>query len=154
MRNRNGERGETGPPAAPYPFTVPNHSRPPSPTPSDPLPRRVVWRVLSPHLTEKAQMEAYLRAGGYLVQTDTPLGPHASVEVLLEQYRVTPREHEVLKELAARDHVLEIAHALFVSQRTVEKHLARLRRKLGVKSLHRLIVEAFRLGLLTIWQRE
>jgi class 3 adenylate cyclase/DNA-binding CsgD family transcriptional regulator len=60
---------------------------------------------------------------------------------------LTPREREVA-ELAARGQTApEIARALFIGERTVESHLARIYAKLGVASKHDLLQRAAELGL-------
>lgn len=48
--------------------------------------------------------------------------------------KLSAREHEVLNLLVAGKPDREIAEALFLSVRTVERHVARISAKLGVRS--------------------
>ncbi len=52
---------------------------------------------------------------------------------------LTPRERQVLDEVAAGQSNKRIAHALGLSQKTIEFHRANVMKKLGVKSLANLI---------------
>jgi DNA-binding NarL/FixJ family response regulator len=61
---------------------------------------------------------------------------------------LTPREMEVLREVAAGKTNQEIAYALVISEKTVEKHLRGIFNKLSVESRVEAAVRAFRLGLL------
>ncbi len=49
-------------------------------------------------------------------------------------YRLTPREHDVLRLLIAGHTDREIAHALYIGHRTVQTHVANIFTKLGVNS--------------------
>ena len=60
---------------------------------------------------------------------------------------LSPREAEVLALLGARMRNAEIATALFLSERTVEHHVASLLRKLGTRSRGEAIRQARALGL-------
>ncbi|MHB8765393.1 MAG: helix-turn-helix transcriptional regulator [Deferrisomatales bacterium] len=53
---------------------------------------------------------------------------------LVQQYRLTPREAEVLAEAVKGASNLEIGENLFISVHTVENHLKRIFRKTGVKN--------------------
>jgi DNA-binding CsgD family transcriptional regulator len=72
-------------------------------------------------------------------------GPRRATRV--NPAHLTPREVEVLGLLASGLRNNEIASRLFVSQRTVEHHVAAILRKLGVNTRERAITEAARLGL-------
>ena len=61
---------------------------------------------------------------------------------------ITPREMEILDEIAAGKSTREIAQALFVSENTVKTHASRLYDKLGVSRRTQAVQEARRLGLL------
>ena len=61
---------------------------------------------------------------------------------------ITPRELEILDEIAAGKSTREIAQALFVSENTVKTHASRLYDKLGVSRRTQAVQEARRLGLL------
>jgi DNA-binding NarL/FixJ family response regulator len=62
--------------------------------------------------------------------------------------RVTPREREVLRRVAEGESNQKIAIALRVSIKTIEKHRARLMRKLDLRNASALTVFAVRHGLL------
>jgi NarL family two-component system response regulator LiaR len=61
---------------------------------------------------------------------------------------ITPRELEILVEIAAGKSTREIAEALFVSENTVKTHAGRLYDKLGVRRRTQAVQEARRLRLL------
>ena len=61
---------------------------------------------------------------------------------------ITPRELEILDQIAAGKSTREIAQTLFVSENTVKTHASRLYDKLGVKRRTQAVQEARRLGLL------
>ena len=61
---------------------------------------------------------------------------------------ITPRELEILDQIAAGKSTREIAQDLFVSENTVKTHASRLYDKLGVKRRTQAVQEARRLGLL------
>ena len=77
----------------------------------------------------------------------------APVEFVRNEQRVaalaiTPRELDILDQIAAGKSTREIAQALFVSENTVKTHASRLYDKLGVKRRTQAVQEARRLGLL------
>lgn len=61
---------------------------------------------------------------------------------------LTPRELEILEQIAAGKSTREIAEALFVSENTVKTHASRLYDKLGVGRRTQAVQEARRLRLL------
>ncbi len=61
---------------------------------------------------------------------------------------ITPRELDILDQIAAGKSTREIAQALFVSENTVKTHASRLYDKLGVNRRTQAVQEARRLGLL------
>lgn len=61
---------------------------------------------------------------------------------------ITPRELEILDQIAAGKSTREIAQALFVSENTVKTHASRLYDKLQVNRRTQAVQEARRLGLL------
>jgi DNA-binding NarL/FixJ family response regulator len=63
--------------------------------------------------------------------------------------RLTDREMQVFKALAAGKTIHEIAETLGISPRTVETHKGRLMDKLGLKSTVELIKAAIRCGIMT-----
>ena len=61
---------------------------------------------------------------------------------------ITPRELEILEQIASGKSTREIADALFVSENTVKTHASRLFDKLGVKRRTQAVAEAKRLRLI------
>lgn len=92
-------------------------------------------------------------AGGKLTQRknivpsfhQTPFQPNAAV---LEKYSITPRELEVLVQMAQGLSNQEIADKLFVSLNTVKTHSSNVFAKLGVQRRTQAIQRAKELGLL------
>jgi DNA-binding CsgD family transcriptional regulator len=64
--------------------------------------------------------------------------------------RLTPRQREVLKQLAQGRTSKEIAAVLQLSPRTVETHRADLMERLGARDTVSLLREAARLGLVEL----
>ncbi len=73
-------------------------------------------------------------------------GRDPGVAALLQ--RLTPREHEVLVEVATGRSNNEIAEALFLSEATVKTHLGRILMKLEVRDRVQAVVFAYRHGLI------
>ncbi|MGE5358989.1 MAG: response regulator [Bacteroidales bacterium] len=63
---------------------------------------------------------------------------------------LSPRELEVLRELAKGGSNKEIASALFVSEETVKTHVAHLLEKLGADNRGQAIVQALKRGLVSL----
>jgi DNA-binding CsgD family transcriptional regulator len=61
---------------------------------------------------------------------------------------LTPRELQILDEIAAGKSTREIAETLFVSENTVKTHASRVYDKLGARRRTQAVQEARRLGLL------
>jgi DNA-binding NarL/FixJ family response regulator len=74
-----------------------------------------------------------------------PRGPRAATR--RNAAHLTPREVEVLALVAQGLQNAEIAARLFLSQRTVEHHVAAILRKLDVRTRGQAGVKAARLGL-------
>ena len=72
---------------------------------------------------------------------------HVTTSSLLE--RLTERETEVLREVAAGRSNTEIAARLFLSEGTIKTHVAAILRKLEVRDRTQAAVAAYELGLIT-----
>src|SRR4051812_35308617 len=108
--------------------------------------RSVVLQVILLDTGLRAEIEEYLRAGGYLVTHPGRAPLDAQLAVVVAGVEISPRERDVLNALLGYDSGPEIARELGVSPRTVQAHLQHLEHQFGVHSWHRLIVEAARLG--------
>lgn len=62
---------------------------------------------------------------------------------------MTPREFEVLGQLAGGRTNLAIAHALYISEGTVKQHVKHVLRKLGVNNRSEAVMRWFQAGELT-----
>ena len=58
--------------------------------------------------------------------------------------KLTPREREILQELARGKRTPEIGRDLFISESTVYRHYDNIKAKLGISGINRLIVYAIR----------
>lgn len=84
----------------------------------------------------RARIQRSLRRVGALAYSDAAA-----------RAQLSAREHEVLKALAAGRTQIEIAHALFISPKTVGTHIQHLLVKLGVHNRAQAVSAAFQLGL-------
>jgi len=74
--------------------------------------------------------------------------PFARNDAQLEQLGITPRELEILEEMAAGHSNREIADRLFVSENTVKTHAARLFDKLSARRRTQAVQRAKEAGLI------
>jgi DNA-binding NarL/FixJ family response regulator len=89
--------------------------------------------LLAPSITRKL-IESYVQAGAPTTGTPPPLR------------RLSPRELDVLTELATGRSNLEIARQLHVSEATVKTHVAAILTKLGLRDRTQAIVLAYETG--------
>ena len=75
-------------------------------------------------------------------------GPFVRNQTRLEQLGITPRELEILEELAAGFSNREIANRLFVSENTVKTHAARIFGKLSAQRRTQAVQRAKEAGLI------
>jgi two-component system, NarL family, response regulator LiaR len=125
--------------------------------------------------TDEARMMGVLRAGavGYVRKDADPeilldavravargktyIDPHLAQQVLRVNAAhddLTPREIEVLRQLALGRSNRQIAEALFVSEETVKTHLGHLFGKLQVENRAQAIVQALKRGLVSLEELE
>ena len=104
----------------------------------------------SPHWWVMPLFGAFvLAAAVLLVRADVPWAMRAPVEERpMVAERLSPRELEVLRELAAGRSNTEIAKTLFVSPGTVKAHLHHIYRKLEATSRLQAVAHAREAGLL------
>lgn len=74
--------------------------------------------------------------------------PFAVNEAKVTELGITPRELEILQQIAAGLSTREIANALYVSENTVKTHASRLFGKLEVSRRTQAVVTGRRLGLI------
>ncbi len=108
------------------------------------------------YLLKDTKAEALCRAIKGAAAGQVQLAPEAAAR-LMREVRVpespealTEREMEVLKRVARGQANKEIAHALFVEERTVKSHVSSVLGKLGVKSRTQAALYAVRTGLVTV----
>jgi DNA-binding NarL/FixJ family response regulator len=108
------------------------------------------------YLLKDTKAEALCRAIKGAAAGQVQLAPEAAAR-LMREVRVpespealTERETEVLKRVARGQANKEIAHALFVEERTVKSHVSSVLGKLGVKSRTQAALYAVRTGLVTV----
>ena len=76
----------------------------------------------------------------------TELSVQEKIKIITEQYTLTPREKEVFYQLVfTEDSIQEIADKLYISKRTLERHISSIYEKTGMKS---------RVGLINIYNRQ
>jgi two-component system, NarL family, response regulator LiaR len=78
----------------------------------------------------------------------SPTGPFVVNEAKVTELGITPRELEILEQIANGLSTREIAAALFVSENTVKTHASRLFSKLDVNRRTQAVVAGRRLGLI------
>lgn len=81
---------------------------------------------------------------------DTASPPRQAVDARLAT--LTPREHDVLVELAKGSSNAEAAHHLFVSEATVKTYVGRILSKLGLRDRVQAVVFAYENGLVRAGQ--
>jgi DNA-binding NarL/FixJ family response regulator len=133
--------------------------------------------MLTMHADQDVLAEA-IRAGanGYLVKDcsvdeialaidavvigETALSPRLAASMLAEVRRqdsagradrvITPREEEVLQLIADGCSTPEVAEQLFISQKTVKNHLASIYQKLDARDRTQAVLQAVRMGIVSI----
>lgn len=93
----------------------------------------------------------FTRQEEVLVVREVPVpvsGPFVRNDAQLEALGITPRELEILEQIAAGKSTRQIAEALFVSENTVKTHASRVFDKLGVNRRTQAVHEGKRLRLI------
>lgn len=93
----------------------------------------------------------FTRQEEVLVVREVPVpvsGPFVRNDAQVEALGITPRELEILEQIAAGKSTRQIAEALFVSENTVKTHASRVFDKLGVNRRTQAVHEGKRLGLI------
>jgi DNA-binding CsgD family transcriptional regulator len=98
--------------------------------------------------SDRTDVEEYLVTSGFPVLRGDAIVWVARSGEAAKAWEITPRELQVLEELTRHDHSLSLAHALGVSEGTIDDHVSHLERKLGVGSRHRLVAMSILLGIL------
>ena len=91
--------------------------------------------MLAPSITRRL-IEEFARGGA-------PAAPPPGLDEL------TPREHDVFKQVARGLSNAEIASELIVSETTVKTHVARMLMKLGLRDRVQAVVLAYEAGIVT-----
>lgn len=93
----------------------------------------------------------FTRQEEVLVVREVPVpvsGPFVRNDAQVEALGITPRELEILEQIAAGKSTRQIAEALFVSENTVKTHASRVFDKLGVNRRTQAVHEGKRLRLI------
>ncbi len=95
-----------------------------------------------------------------VVTGETALSPRLAATMLAEVRRqdnhskdervITPREEEVLQLIADGCSTPEVAEQLFISQKTVKNHLASIYRKLDARDRTQAVLQAVRMGIVSL----
>lgn len=80
--------------------------------------------------------------------TDDPLKPAEPERGCSQRITLTPRERDCLQGLADGQSAKEMAHALRISPRTVEHHIARAQAKMQARTGAQAVARAVALGLI------
>ncbi len=97
---------------------------------------------LSVNLKDEEETLALMQAISPYLKTARVLSQNEAINCLSE------REKQLLLTLAESDSISEAAHKLYMSRSTACKHLRNIYNKLGVHSLHRALIVAFRAGII------
>lgn len=81
-------------------------------------------------------------------EVPVPATPFVRDNEKVSELGITPRELEILEQIASGKSTREIAEALFVSENTVKTHASRLFDKLGARRRTQAVAEAKRLRLI------
>lgn len=84
----------------------------------------------------------------HLLQGIRHMGGYDPVEASKRRLNLSDREIEILRELATAKTPPQISRDLFISPKTVQNHLSRIYRKLGVGSRTEAVMKSIELGLL------
>jgi DNA-binding NarL/FixJ family response regulator len=76
------------------------------------------------------------------------LSPNKEKQSFSKRFRLTEREVEVLQWLIAGYTNKQIASTIYISEKTVEKHIGELLKKVGVESRLEVAVQAVREGII------
>jgi DNA-binding CsgD family transcriptional regulator len=112
--------------------------------------KQCVWQIVATEDRARADMEAWVRHGGYLLLKDVRVVKGEQLGTVTVVIVITRRELDTLQALAAHDEVPAMAEGMHITTRTVYDHLESLMQKFDVRSFHRLLQAAFACGLLTI----
>ena len=108
------------------------------------------------YLLKDTKAEALCQAIKGAAAGQVQLAPEAAARLMREvrvpegPQELTERETEILKRVARGQANKEIAHALFVEERTVKSHVTSILKKLGVRSRTQAALHAVRSGLVTV----
>lgn len=96
---------------------------------------------------ELSSLIEFLKAQQIDFHTDAVLPPADALQAWSNP--LSCAEKRLLQSLLSYDTISEAAQVLYISPHTARKHLENIYRKLGVRSLHRALAIALRLGYIT-----
>ncbi len=112
------------------------------------VPKRAAPEELLTAIRVAAEGEVYLYPSLAKLLVRDFFNPDRSAEVIANLDGLTAREHEVLTHLAEGASNNEIAEALVISPKTVERHRENIMRKLNLHSRSELVRYAIRKGII------
>jgi DNA-binding NarL/FixJ family response regulator len=107
--------------------------------------RRGVWAPPPPYEALRGRLQAFCQGRAVVVLAVVDLAPGG--QALAPLVKLSPREAQVLNALAEGMSTKEIAARLRLNMRTIDLHIARLKRRLGCGSRAELVGRAVTLGL-------
>jgi DNA-binding NarL/FixJ family response regulator len=112
------------------------------------------------YLVKDCSVDEIAQAIDAVITGETALSPRLAASMLAEVRRqessgqaervITPREEEVLQLIADGCSTPEVAEQLFISQKTVKNHLASIYQKLDARDRTQAVLQAVRMGIVTI----
>ncbi|MFF3990584.1 response regulator [Streptomyces sp. NPDC001797] len=105
------------------------------------------------YLTKEAEPDEIVRAARSVAGGDMYISATVAGFLLRDPARLTEREVEILRMVASGDTTPEIAAALTISDKTVNRHLERIRDKTGYRNKADLTRLAYERGIISRFRR-
>lgn len=106
------------------------------------------------YLTKEAEPDEIIRAIRTVAHGGTYFSATVAGYLLRTPARLTERETEILRLVASGETATDISKQLFISEKTVNGHLERIRDKTGYRRRADLTRLAYERGILTRWRKK